>query len=183
MSGGKWPGSGRSEKMVRAGGAGGAVVAGVATENAVFLLSIYLLLPVLNALLDYFSVALTRKLMDHLYPAADTDPAPPWQRAVLHIGIDVLAAVGFLVALAVVLPAGLQALNNALAAFGQEALAVDWGRLLEAARDRPFTDGIMVTFMLATTLLPTAVHLIAGATAILTPRWGGGSGGRSRGIH
>jgi hypothetical protein len=52
--------------------------------------------------------------------------------------------------------------------------AVDWGAYLQAARDDPFGAGLTVTGMLATTLLPTLLHLLAAGVALLPPSIGGG---------
>jgi hypothetical protein len=80
-------------------------------------------------------------------------------------------AIEFLVILAVMLPVVLEVTNLGLTAIGWPS--VEWRLYLDAARNDPLGGGLLVTGMLATTLIPTLVHLLAGSVALLLPWFGG----------
>ncbi len=147
---------------VGAFGAGGAIV-------AVVYLTFVLIVPMANALLDHVSVQVSRWLLSDLVARRGA----AWQGLMVlgHIMADVIAAGLFLVILAVLLPAVLQLANWAFDAFGWSL--VEWGLYLDAARHDPFGAGLLVTGMLATTLLPTVLHLLAAGGALVLPGIGG----------
>jgi hypothetical protein len=131
----------------------------------------FLILPLWNALLDWPSWAMSRWLGHDLHDLMQGERRRlgtllqrifrrAWQPAafVLHIALDLAAAMVLLLALAALLPFVVQ-LFNLLAT---PALALDG--FLAAARDRPWPNAIWPVAMLLTTLIPTALH--AGAVII-----------------
>ncbi len=145
------------------------VVAGVA-GGAVIFLTLYFVVPAANAVLDHVSVQVSRWLLTDLVDRRSA----AWQRLWMigHVIADVFAAGIFLLALAVLLPAVLQVTNRALDAVGWPL--VEWGVYLDAWRREPFGAGLLVTGMLATTLVPTILHLLAAGGALTLPVIGGG---------
>ena len=95
-----------------------------------------------------------------------------------HAGLDLVLAAGFLALLAFVLPMVLEAARSIFGALGWGDFA--WRPMLEAARDEPLGAGIMVTGMLATTLLPTALHFFIASMALLIPNFDLSRPSRSR---
>jgi hypothetical protein len=82
-----------------------------------------------------------------------------------ELALDLLIAGLCLILLAMLLPNVIELANLALYSLGWPV--VEWLSLLDSARDAPFTKGIFVTGMLATTLLPTVLHLCCGMWALL----------------
>ena len=117
------------------------------------------LLPYLNATLDYVSLGVSRIYVGRMV----RDPST-WAVA-RDITADAALAVAFLFLLAFSLPALVLAANAGFGLLG--APTVDWVSLAEAARRAPFTTGLMVTGMLLTTLIPTALHMTMGLTALV----------------
>ena len=113
---------------------------------------LYVLLPVTNALLDFLSWWASRRLLAGLIRR----DRPDLWRALWHVAFDMLLAVGFLAALAGLLPLALEGLN-ALA----EGVVIDWRAAVAEAQRAPLTAGFLVTFMLFTTLIPTLLHALA----------------------
>ena len=132
-----------------AGAVACAVVLGVAFANefAVTILLFYFLLPLFNAFWDWGSLSLSRWLGREILERRSAV-------AMLGLGlVDLIAAVGFLVSLAVVLPffAGLLERST--------STSLELGRYLDMAAADPWTVGFWATFMLFSTLLPTAAHV------------------------
>ena len=127
--------------------------------TAIYLTIFLVVLPLLNALHDWVSWAASRIFVGLI--AKDVNP---WKVAG-KIAVDAMLALGFLFSLAFWLPPIVIALN---AGFGQiGANAVDWVSFARAAHDTPFAAGLVVTGMLATTLIPTALHMVTGLTALV----------------
>lgn len=122
---------------------------------------ILMMLPLLNAGLDGLSWWASRGLMRDLFPRTDA-PVPGMWRILAHLALDILVAVLALLALAAVLSLGLGLANR----FGAE---FPWRELVVDGRDHPMTQGLGVTIMLATTLIPTALHLIAALFSLIFP--------------
>ena len=72
--------------------------------------------------------------------------------ALLLAVVDFVAAVGFLVSLAVVLPFFAGLLERLT------SVSLNLGGYLEGAAANPWNQGFWATFMLLSTLLPTAAH-------------------------
>jgi hypothetical protein len=144
------------------GGAFGAV-------GAVLFLTLFLFVPAANAVLDHISVQVSRWLLNDLVNRRGT--ARQNLMMLGHVFADVVAAAIFLVLLAVLLPSVLQHANRAFDAAGWPV--VEWGPYLDAARREPFGAGLLVTGMLATTLIPTILHMLAAGGALVLPIIGG----------
>lgn len=133
-------------------------------HNTIFILSIYIFLPLINALLDYLSWWVSRAFLEK---TLQTDKV--WL-ITLEVLIDAFLAVLFMLALCLLLPAGAIALDNLFShwvdADGQSA-TTNWQYYAYAAAVAPFGEGLMVTLMLWTTLLPTFIHLVLGCLAII----------------
>ena len=163
-------------------GVAGAIGGAIGGAAAAVILALCVALPVINALYDWASWWISRRLLRHLVgsPPADRDVSP--DAPCLRIGagkllghtiFDVAAAGFFLIALAVALPILFQFVNLAFAGF--DLPPVEWWLYLAAARRDPLGEGFMVTAMLLTTLLPTAMHFLAMTFALLLPAptlWG-----------
>ena len=143
-------------------------VGGVGAVDAVVYALLFLLLPFANAALDHLSVQVSRLLLADLIRRAG-----PWQWLVVagHVLLDIIAAALFLVGLAILLPVVLQAANLGFVGLGWPV--VEWRLYLDAARADPFGAGLTVTGMLATTLIPTVLHLLAAGVALGLPVIGG----------
>lgn len=162
---------------------GGVLVAGATTvfsklgtvtisdaADAVVLFTFLLIIPIANAALDHVSVQVSRFLLQDMLRRRAS--AHQWLIVTWHITADVVFAVIFLVLLAILLPVVMQATNHGFDALGLPS--VEWLIYLNAARHDPFGEGWLVTGMLATTLFPTALHLLAAGGALILPRIGGG---------
>lgn len=137
----------------------GAGAVGVVNDRAFVILVasiiifLYALLPLLNAVLDWLSWAVTRRLLRAAATKTKADRwAPLWLAAELLI--DLLFALVCLVVLAALLALAFESRNQ----FGS-GVPWDWRNIAEAAARAPFTEGILVTGMLATTFVPTLLHL------------------------
>lgn len=80
------------------------------------------------------------------------------------MGIDILLAALFLVLTAISVPALLTGANLFYELFGWRIFI--WEIYLEAAERAPFSEGLAVTIMLLTTLIPTALHLLLAGAAL-----------------
>ncbi len=121
--------------------------------------------------MDYGSWAISRKLVHGLIRGGGK------LSALWHVALDALLAAGFLVLLAGLLPMIIQAVNRVIATprfthglisipLAKADPAIVWAPFLENAIEHPFTAGFAVTAMLATTLIPTALHLAAAVIAV-----------------
>ena len=147
----------------------GGVVAGVA-GGAVVYLTFLVAVPIANAALDHVSVQFSRWLLADLVKPR----AAAWQSLAIagHVVADVVVAILCLTGLAILLPTVVQFANLGFGAVRWPT--VEWGIYLNAARASPFGAGVLVVGMLATTLVPTILHLLAAGGALLVPRLGGG---------
>lgn len=125
------------------------------------MLILFTALPILNAGLDWLSWWASRGLMRDLFPRADA-PVPGMWRILAHLALDIAVAALALLALAAVLPFGLGLASR----FGSE---FPWRDLVADGQDHPLAQGLGVTIMLATTLIPTALHLIAALFSLIFP--------------
>lgn len=80
------------------------------------------------------------------------------------IGLDLLAAGVLLLGLALLLANGIEWMNVFSDLFGISL--VEWRSMALDALDFPFTKGFMITMMLLSTLVPTALHLFMGLGAV-----------------
>lgn len=114
---------------------GGPVVPGFDIAHAgVVLATMLVLVPATNAVMDHFSVQVSRWLLTDLVERRGA--AWQWLVVLGHVIADIIAAGVFLVVLAVLLPALLQLANCGFGAIGWPL--VDWPLYLHAARTEPF---------------------------------------------
>lgn len=139
-------------------------IAVTGTEIGLSLAIFLALLPILNALLDWLSLATSRYLISHVLNQRNKN----WLMLLKHIILDIALAVIFMLSIATLIPISLQATNLILAFFEFE-LILSWKLLLDQTRQEPFTQGLLVTGMLFTTLIPTFLHLILCVLALLCP--------------
>ncbi len=164
--------------------------------SVVLILCVYGALPLCNAVLDWLSLAASRWLLrDLLHSRIRFDGATRLLRkafprcgfrvvarlllrrqmrsdsrfrsaigVVLHIAIDISLALGFLILLAILLPLGMATFDRLT-----PDVAIGWEAYLEAARADPLGEGLVVTGMLLTTLIPTVVHLLLAGVVLIFP--------------
>jgi len=151
------------------------LVAGIALtmakQFAFFLLLFFVILPVLNAMMDWGSWAATRFLLGPM------EKAPDGVLGVLMvlvlIVVDIAAALFFVVALAALIPIGLELVDHLLSVFGRETF--DWRALAARTVRAPWDEGLFVTGMLLTPLAPAIASITLGLTAIFVPLTPGAS--------
>ena len=123
----------------------------------------YVLLPLVNALLDWLSWWVSRFFLER------TAQAPRVRVIVLDVVLDFGVAVLFMLALCLLLPAGAILLDSLYAGWVNVKTGVPaqtgWQEYAVLARDDPWGKGIMVTLMLVTTLIPTLLHILLGLMA------------------
>ena len=136
---------------------------GKADETLLFA-TFFLVLPVLNGFADFLSWYASRRLGAHLLSCLGK--VSRWRLFAWtipsHIAVDVFIAVGLLACLALALPFVMQTIS----------LARDFdydvaGEIARAAQD-PGGQGIWLTIMLFTTLIPTFLHLCMVAASPLS---------------
>ncbi len=149
-----------------------------AGEFAFVLLLFFVLLPMVNALLDWLSWIVTRFFLRLV--AQVSAGIGGVLRLLGEIIGDILTAMLFLVGLAILLPNGIEIINTLLGLFGREPFA--WQTLVTAARQNPFSEGLFVVGMLITTLVPTLVHLSVGLAGIITA-WTPGASKAAAGLR
>ncbi|WP_346891489.1 hypothetical protein [uncultured Roseibium sp.] len=138
------------------GGVAGAFIGAVAV--------LVFLLPLANAALDMISWGITRTLLskiDH-----DSDGVRGLALVISALTLDIVVAIGCLVGLVALIASLLEASNLFYASFDIQEF--DWKSQIVLARASPFSEGLFVTGMLATTLVPTVVHLTLGIGHAMT---------------
>ena len=117
-------------------------------EGIVSLVLFFGLLPLFNAFLDFLSWAISRRLgrslRDHYHK----------YKAFLWWFLDFLIAAMLVVALVLLLSIGLESLNNL-----RGEMIIDLDGLIQQVLTDPWGEGLWITTMLISTLLPTALHL------------------------
>ncbi len=145
-----------------------AILAGVAlafaSDFTLLLFLFFVLLPVVNASVDWLSWGTTRFLLEQ------TEGAQPDLNGGLRVagaGLGTFASgAALMVLLAALLPNALELLNTL---FGLAKLPpFNWQAMAQRAVDAPWTDGLFVTGMLMTPLVPASSHLIIGLTGVLS---------------
>ncbi len=146
---------------------GGAALA-FASQFAFLLFLFFILLPVVNASIDWLSWGATRFF---LKLAETAEPDLLGELKVLGAVLGTFLSGAFLmVALTAILPNVIEGLNFAFA-FAKLA-PFNWQSLLNKSVSAPWTDGLFVTGMLMTAIVPASAHLtvgLAGVLARLTP--------------
>jgi hypothetical protein len=137
----------------------------MAKQFAFFLLLFFVILPVLNAVMDWVSWAVTRYLLVPIERAPDGPVG--LVMVLLLIAINLAAAVLFVVLLAAMIPIGLELADLLLSVFGRETF--DWRTLAARTARSPWDEGLFVTGMLLTPLVPWAAHVTLGLASVLAP--------------
>jgi hypothetical protein len=140
----------------------------MAKDFAFFLLLFFVILPVLNALIDWISWAVTRFNISLIEIAPSGLFGAFFVISVLLI--DILAAIFLVIVLAALLPIGLQLVDTLLSIFGRESF--NWRMAAAQAVKSPWDEGLFVTGMLLTPLVPTIATLTIGFASLvmaLTP--------------
>ena len=137
----------------------------MAKQFAFFLLLFFVILPVLNALMDWGSWAVTRYILVPVENAPDGVLGAVM--VVALIILDVAAGLFFVVALAAIIPIGLELVDLLLSVFGRETF--NWRALAERTVAAPWDEGLFVTGMLLTPLVPSIANMTLGLTAMLVP--------------
>jgi|GEM_PF-2609423 len=135
-------------------------------DGAASLLIFIIFLPIVNAVMDYSSLSasrllLTRKSKNSLSEDKIAHSVPV---TLLFVLLDGLTAIGFMFVIAGLLAAGV-AFVNVLVLFAG-GISIDWRFYVQSAVDSPLRDGVFVTAMLITTLLPTIVHAFLGSVLV-----------------
>ena len=138
------------------------------TSGVITALLFWLLLPALNALLDWFSWWISRSLGHRILLTKNL-----WLTIPAHALINLVAAVALLAVLTITLVTTLEGFNLWAASHGSAPpLALEG--LIDTVREKPFgAEGAWITLMLLSTLLPTALHLgmlFMGFAAIHEPK-------------
>jgi hypothetical protein len=137
----------------------------MAKEFAFFLLLFFVILPILNAMMDWVSWAITRFHISFI-ERASTGPTGGLIVATFLLA-EVITSVLFVAALAVLLPIGLELADLLLSVFGRESF--DWRAAATQAMRSPWDEGLFVTGMLLTPLVPTIATFTIGLAALAAP--------------
>lgn len=120
------------------------------SEGAAAFVLFLAVLPALNAVLDWVSLGVSRKLLGKL--------AGPGGHSPLWLAIDLALAVAFFFLVSWIAIAGLGAAER-LHALGGASPVIDVSAILDGVRTNPASsDYAWIYLMIATTLLPTLVH-------------------------
>jgi len=144
-----------------------AILAGAAlafaSEFTLLLFLFFILLPLTNASIDWLSWSATRYLLRQA-ERAEPDIIGELKVAGAVLGTFASGAL-LMVALTALLPNTLELLNFAFTSASLPRF--NWEALLNKAVEAPWTDGLFVTGMLMTAIVPASVHLIVGLTGVL----------------
>ena len=121
---------------------------------------LFIILPVFNAFLDWISWAFSRYFLER---ASKEDKALP---IIQDIVADLILAIFFMVMLCLLIPLGAEALNLLYGQYGPDT-QFDWRSLALSARDDPWGEGLMVTLMILSTLIPTVIHIVLALIALV----------------
>jgi hypothetical protein len=145
------------------------LVAGIALtmarDFAFFLLLFFVLLPTINALMDWLSWAVTRFNVSFLEIASPSVVGAAFMAGVLIV--DIVASIIFVIALTVILPIGLELVDLLLLVFGRDSF--DWRSAADQAVQSPWSEGLFVTGMLLTPLVPSIGALTVGFASLVMP--------------
>jgi hypothetical protein len=137
----------------------------MAKEFAFYLLLFFVLLPILNALMDWLSWGVTRFNVSFIEIASPSVAGAAFITTVLIVNIA--ASIFLVIALAIILPLGLELADLLLSIFGRGSF--DWRDAADQALKAPWTEGLLVTGMLLTPLIPSVTALTVGFAALAAP--------------
>jgi hypothetical protein len=125
----------------------------------VALLILFVVAPALSGIADWMSWAVSRYFIKRARDSAGL-------RDVFGcLVMDVVTAAGVLVSLVLALPAASLVLNKVYGQYGGRP--IDWVEFARAAHEAPWTKGLMVTLMMATTVVPTTLHVVVAVLSLL----------------
>ncbi len=144
-----------------------AVLAGAAlafaSEFSFLLFLFFILLPLVNASIDWLSWGATRFFLQQ---AEIAEPDLLGELKVFGAVLGTFASgAALMVTLTALLPNALELMN--LAFVSANLPRFNWEALLHKALKAPWTDGLFVTGMLMTAIVPAAAHLTVGLTGVL----------------
>jgi hypothetical protein len=134
-----------------------------ASQFAFLLFLFFVLIPVVNAGLDWLTWGITRRLMSKMrrFPGDLNGLAAA---AGLMLASFAVAA-AMMVALAIVLPNAIEIMNRLFALAGLSTFK--WRDLVASAANAPWSEGLFVTGMLLTAIAPASTYLIVGLAGTL----------------
>lgn len=137
----------------------------MAKDFAFFLLLFFVILPVLNALIDWVSWAVTRFHITVIGTLPHN--LRGYSLTILVLIADILAALALVVILAALLPIGLELADILLSVFGRAGF--DWRSAAAQAVSAPWSEGLFVTGMLLTPIVPTLALLTIAIGSLFRP--------------
>lgn len=135
---------------------------GVSLRNLYFVLVMYLIVPLLNAGMDWASWGITRFFLNRVARAENSILGA--FAIIIDVFSDFMFGFILLFLLSISLPFGIEIMNLLISSYGGEP--VDWVTSLKIAVRDPWGEGLFVTGMLVTTLVPTFLHLVAGLAGV-----------------
>jgi hypothetical protein len=137
----------------------------MAKQFAFFLLLFFVILPLLNALMDWASWAVTRYILVPVEHAPNS--AVGVAMIIALIALDIATGLFFVLALAALIPIGLELVDLLLSVFGRETF--NWRALAARTLRAPWDEGLFVTGMLLTPLVPSIANITLGLAAMFAP--------------
>ena len=145
-----------------------AILAGAAlafaSQFAFLLFLFFILLPVVNASVDWVSWGVTRFLLKQA-EGAENDLKGGLSASLGAVLGTFLSGAILMVVLSALLPNVLEALNLLFCL--AKLPPFDWQAMVKKAVNAPWTDGLFVTGMLMTAIVPASSHLIVGLASVL----------------
>ena len=137
----------------------------MAKDFAFFLLLFFVILPVLNALIDWVSWAVTR--FHIMVIGTMPHSIRGYGLTILVLMADIVAALSLVVILAAILPIGLELADILLSVFGRDSF--HWRSAAAQAVSTPWGEGLFVTGMLLTPIVPTVALLTISIGSLFMP--------------
>lgn len=136
------------------------------TSELPFMLGVslfYIILPAVNSVWDWLSWWVSRRLGQALHDllTARRNVAAMVLLALGHVVLDLVAALAFLALLALTLPLVIDGFNAVVAPWVNEPLPLPLAGFLCVSAQAPLGAGLWATLLLFSTLVPTALHLMA----------------------
>ncbi len=132
--------------------------------QTIFYFFFLIILPFINGFMDFVSLGISRILGKKIY---DDITRKTLKTVLFHFSLDLAAAVLLLVFLIFAICFGMQLFNIFVAK--KTELVIDLPNLIESAKQAPFgPDGLWITLMLLSTLVPTFAHFVIAFTGIFT---------------
>lgn len=117
--------------------------------------------PIINSLIDWASLLVTRWLIGY-WLKDSTPPAGSAFKYVIATLIDLLIAYLCVCLLAALFSMSIWTINN----FSDQHSQIDWPTSLEQFLRSPFNEGLAITLMMFSTLIPSLFHLAVGTASM-----------------